>query len=42
MKQKMIKVEQETHEMAKRKANERGMTLQGYIKHLVTKDNTEK
>lgn len=36
--EKMIKVDLQTHEMAKAKAKERGMTLKGYIKHLVNKD----
>jgi len=35
----MIKVFAATHEKAKRKADERGMTLQGYIRYLVNKDN---
>ncbi len=34
----MIKVEAETHELAKKIANKKGMTLQGYIRHLVEKD----
>ncbi len=38
MKHKMIKVDAETHEKAKHEATEKGMTLQGYIKYLVTKD----
>ncbi len=41
MKHKMIKVDAETHEKAKRIATEKGMTLQGYIRYLVTKDVKE-
>ena len=37
-KTKMIKVDDKVHEEAKRKAEEKGMTLKGYIKHLVNKD----
>lgn len=35
---KMIKVDKDTHELAKNKAKSKGMTLQGYIKTLVEKD----
>ncbi len=41
MKHKMIRVFAATHEKAKRKADERGMTLQGYIRYLVNKDTKE-
>ena len=36
--EKMIKVDSTTHEMAKTKAKEKGMTLKGYIKKLVKED----
>ena len=42
MSHKMIKVYSETHEKAKKKADEMGMTLQGYIRYLVDKDTKEK
>ena len=35
---KMIQVEEEVHELAKKKAKEKGMTLKGYIKMLINKD----
>ena len=38
----MIKVLEETREIAKRKAKARGMTLYGYIKMLVEKDLEDK
>lgn len=41
MQQKMIKVKPETHALAKKQAEERGMTLQGYIMYLVNKDTKE-
>ena len=36
---KFIKIEDEVHATAKAKAKELGMTLQGYIKMLIMKDN---
>lgn len=36
---KMIKVDDEVHEKAKKKAEDNGMTLKGYIKYLVGKDS---
>lgn len=38
MKITMIKVEEHIHQLAKTKAKELGMTLQGYLKSLVLKD----
>ena len=35
---KMIQVEDDVHIKAKKKAKEKGMTLQGYIKMLIEKD----
>jgi len=35
---KIIKVEDKTHEQAKKQAKEKGMTLMGYIKILVKLD----
>lgn len=40
---KMIYVENETHELAKKQAKKLGMTLKGYIRNLVeSKDYTAK
>ncbi len=36
---KIIKMDDEVHSIAKAKAKEMGMTLQGYLKMLVMKDN---
>ncbi len=41
MSHKMIKVEKDTHDKAKKQAYERGMTLQGYIKFLINKQEKE-
>jgi len=39
---KYVKVEDEAHELAKAKAKETGMTLQGYVKMLILKDTKKK
>ncbi len=41
-KTKMILVDTETHEEAKRQAEEMGMTLKGYIKRLIKKQKETK
>lgn len=41
MKITMTKIEVEIKEKAKQRAKELGMTLQGYIKSLITKDATD-
>ncbi len=40
-KKKMIQVLSKTHELAKKLATERGMTLEGYIKKVIEKDYLE-
>lgn len=36
---KIVKIEDDIHKMAKDKAKELGMTLQGYLASLIKKDN---